>query len=374
MKVLVPFGTRPEIIKLAPVVRALVEAGLSVRTVATGQHYDEMLTDAFYEGLRLRPDTRWSLSGSEGERLGAMLGLAYAEIEATRPDLVLCLGDTYTVPSFCLAARRHRVPIAHLEAGLRSFNPTSMEEVNRKVAAATAALHLAPTDLAARFLAAEGITGGRVRVVGNPVIDVLRAMGVAPVPPEQRHRVVVTAHRATNVDDPVRLEALIHLVVSLADEVGPVVFPVHPRTAARLGSRGWTHKLDRPGVTLCAPLAYDEMLDLLGTARVVVTDSGGLQEEASWLRIPVVVLRRSTPRWEGVEAGTSVLTGMDPSRALAVTKRLASPAEQARVAAVRCPYGDGHTSERVAALLSDPATEALLRIDEPDFVGRPLPW
>ena len=374
MKVLVPFGTRPEIIKLAPVVRALVEAGLSVRTVATGQHYDEMLTDAFFEGLRLRPDTRWSLSGSEGERLGAMIGLAYAEIEATRPDLVLCLGDTYTVPSFCLAARRHRVPIAHLEAGLRSFNPTSMEEVNRKVAAATAALHLAPTELAARFLAAEGITGRRVRVVGNPVIDVLRAMGVAPVPPEQRHRVVVTAHRATNVDDPVRLEALIHLVVSLADEVGPVTFPVHPRTAARLGSRGWTHKLDRPGVTLSAPLAYDEMLDLLGTARVVVTDSGGLQEEASWLRIPVVVLRRSTPRWEGVEAGTSVLTGMDPSRALAVSKRLASPAEQARVAAVRCPYGDGHTSERVAALLSDPATEALLRIDEPDFVGRPLPW
>ena len=250
MKVLVPFGTRPEIIKLAPVVRALVEAGLSVRTVATGQHYDEMLTDAFYEGLRLRPDTRWSLSGSEGERLGAMLGLAYAEIEATRPDLVLCLGDTYTVPSFCLAARRHRVPIAHLEAGLRSFNPTSMEEVNRKVAAATAALHLAPTDLAARFLAAEGITGGRVRVVGNPVIDVLRAMGVAPVPPEQRHRVVVTAHRATNVDDPVRLEALIHLVVSLADEVGPVDLPGPPphRGAPRgpaAGRTSWTDRASR---------------------------------------------------------------------------------------------------------------------------------
>ena len=374
MNVLVPFGTRPEVVKLAPVVRALLESGLSVRTVATGQHYDESLTGAFYDGLRLQPDTRWSLSGSEGERFGEMVARAFSELGATRPDVVLCLGDTYTVPAFCIAARRHRVPVAHLEAGLRSFNPTSMEEVNRKVAAATVSLHLAPTELAARFLAEEGIIGPGVQVVGNPVIDVLREMGVAPVPLAQRDRVVVTAHRATNVDDPVRLEALVQLVASLADEVGPVTFPVHPRTADRLAAAGLRHRLERPGVTCCPPLPYKEMLDELRTARVVVTDSGGLQEEASWLRIPVVVLRRSTPRWEGVETGTSVLTGMDASLALAAARRFASSSEQARVAAVPCPYGDGHTSQRVATLLSDPATEALLRIEEPDFVGRPFPW
>ena len=143
-----------------------------------------------------------ALEGDEAERVGRMLTLAYRELADRRPDMVLVLGDTYTVPLFCLAARRHRVPVVHLEAGLRSLNPTSMEEVNRRVGAATASLHLAPTDLAARFLLEEGVEPERIRVVGNPVVDVLLDLGVRRRPPDQRHGVVITAHRATNVDDP----------------------------------------------------------------------------------------------------------------------------------------------------------------------------
>src|SRR5207249_7992311 len=130
--------------------------------------------DTFFEDLGLVPADRWSLPADEAARVGAILTRAWGELAANRPDLVLVLGDTYTVPLFCMAARRHRVPVAHVEAGLRSFNETSMEEVDRKIAAATCALHFAPTDMAARFLTAEGVPAARVRVVGNPVIDVLR--------------------------------------------------------------------------------------------------------------------------------------------------------------------------------------------------------
>jgi UDP-N-acetylglucosamine 2-epimerase (non-hydrolysing) len=373
MRVLVPFGTRPEIVKLAPVVRALRAARFDVTVAATGQHYDAELTDVFYDELGVRPDRTGRLGGTPAERLGGMLADAMELVAECRPDLVLLLGDTHTVPCFCLAARGARVPVAHLEAGLRSFNETSIEEVNRRVAGATASLHLAPTELAARFLHAEGIPAERVRVVGNPVLDVLRELGVAPRPPKERSGVVLTAHRATNVDDPLRLRQLVQLLLAAACKAGPVTFPVHPRTRSRLVEAGLLDLLDVDGIELCPPLAYRDMVERLAAARVVVTDSGGLQEEAAWLGVPVVVLRTSTPRWESVAAGASVLTGMDAERALAATLELATPRAQARVAAIPCPYGDGHTADRVVALLEDPATGPLLRLEEPDYVGKAPP-
>ncbi len=373
MKVLVPMGTRPEIVKLTPVVTALRADGFDVRAVATGQHYDAKLTDAFFADLGVWPDERWDLPESEAARLGTLLTLAYQEVSRWLPDLVLVLGDTYTVPAFCLAARRHQIPVAHLEAGLRSFNATSMEEVNRRVAAAVCSFHFAPTEQAARFLQAEGVDPERIRVVGNPVIDSMRARGVNARPLADRAGVVVTAHRATNVDDPERLAAIVDLVVQLADVAGPVTFPVHPRTRVQLHATGGWQLLNRPGIHLRDPVPYDEMLDLVSGCRVVVTDSGGLQEEASWLGVPVVVLRRSTPRWEGVAAGTAVLTGVDVDRAVAAVQRFATFTEQARVAAAVCPYGDGATAGRVVALLRDPVVRPLLHIAEPDFVDREPP-
>ena len=373
MNLLVPFGTRPEIIKLAPVVAALRRQGLTVRTLATGQHYDRSMAGQFFADLDLQPDEVWELPDGEADRVGAILSLAFTEIAARPPDAVVCLGDTYTVPMFCLAARRRSVPVVHLEAGLRSFNPTSMEEVNRKVAAATAALHLAPTELAAGFLRREGVPDERIRVVGNPVVDVLRTSGIRPRPPQDRAGVVVTAHRASNVDVPARRQALVRLLLGLAERVGPVRFPIHPRTRALLERDGALSGMAAAGIELLDPLPYESMLELLASSRVAVTDSGGLQEEASWLGIPVVVLRRSTPRWEGVRAGTAVLTGMDSDLALDAAVRLCDAAVQERVASLPCPYGDGHTGERVAELLADPRIADLLRVCEPDFVGAEAP-
>jgi UDP-N-acetylglucosamine 2-epimerase (non-hydrolysing) len=371
--VLVPLGTRPEIIKLAPVVREFTATGVGVRLLATGQHGDAAMSAAFFDELNMHPDETWVLPADPQARVAAILEGAERELATNRPDLVLVLGDTNTVPLFCLAARRNRVPVAHLEAGLRSFNATSMEEVNRKVAAACASLHLAPTDLAAQFLAEEGIDPAHVSVVGNPVIDVLRQLGVRRVGLGERSGAVLTAHRATNVDDPTRLRALVELVHRIADEAGTVTFPVHPRTRRRLEEGGLLGALAGAGVLLSEPVGYRAMSELVASSRLVVTDSGGLQEEASFFGVPVVVLRRSTPRWEGVRAGTSRLVGMDVALAMAAVRDLISPAAQQLADSTPCPYGDGHTAERVAKLLGERATWDLLRLDEPDFVGREPP-
>ena len=156
---LVPFGTRPEIVKIAPVVEALRDAGVKVHTLATGQHDDPGLADAFFSDLALEPDRRWTLPSEEGARVGAIMAHAYETLSCGEYGGVLLLGDTHTVPLFALAARRFAVPVVHLEAGLRSFNAQSVEEGNRRVAGALASLHLAPTELAARMLDAEGVSG-----------------------------------------------------------------------------------------------------------------------------------------------------------------------------------------------------------------------
>jgi UDP-N-acetylglucosamine 2-epimerase (non-hydrolysing) len=376
--VLVPFGTRPEVVKLAPVVAALQAAGHRVSVVDTGQHTDPALSAQLQATLGLSPGHRFRLPTDPAERAGALHADAARALSRLRPDLVLALGDTATVPAYALAARAAAVPFAHLEAGLRSLNPRSVEEVNRRVAAAVAQLHFAPTKRAAAFLAAEGVDAERVFVVGNPVIDTLIARGVRRVPPAERSGVLVTAHRPTNVDDPVRLARLVGVVRALAEEVGPVTFPVHPRTGARLAAAGLTGALDHPGITCTGPVGYDVLLAALGSARLAVTDSGGIQEEAAYLGVPVVVLRGSTPRWEGVEAATTTLAGLTDDRAAAAVLLAAaghtSPDGQERAAMVPCPYGDGTTGPQVAAVLADARTDALLALEEPDFTGGRLPW
>ena len=258
--------------------------------------------------------------------------------------------------------------MVHVEAGLRSFNPLSLEESHRRVAAALASLHLAPTELAGRFLEADGVDPRRVIVVGNPVTDTLARFGPPRCPLRGRSGILFTAHRATNVDSDERLDAVAQTVLQLAATVGPVTFPVHPRTEARLCATGWRSVLESTDdVTLTGPLRYRSMLAAIAAANVVVTDSGGLQEEASWFGVPVVVLRQSTPRWEGVLPGTTVLTGLDPERAVDAARAFAAPSEQERVDAVACPYGDGHVGERIASCFDDPATRELLQLSEPDL-------
>jgi len=366
VRITVPIGTRPEVIKLALVVRSLRKAGHEVRCIATGQHTDPRMAGHLFDAMGCPPDATWELSGTEGQRVGTLLGLAFEELEQHRPDAVLVLGDTYTAPLTAMAARRHGVGVVHLEAGLRSFNERSMEELNRRVMADLATVHLAPTEMAASFLSAEGVAPERIRVVGNPVIDALAASGVARSPVEDRRGVLITAHRATNVDDPVRLAELVTLVRQLGSELEPVVFPVHPRTQVRLEDAGLLSVIaSAPGVELMEPLPYEDLLERLATSRLVATDSGGLQEEASYFGVPVVVLRATTPRWESVENGAVRLTGLDAERAMAAARVFSTAEEAQRVDRLPCPYGSGDTADRVVNALNQPELLEILSPAEP---------
>jgi UDP-N-acetylglucosamine 2-epimerase (non-hydrolysing) len=258
--------------------------------------------------------------------------------------------------------------VIHLEAGLRSQNGLSVEEVNRKMMVGLATVHLAPTTMAAAFLAGEGVSPSTVRIVGNPVVDAVAAMGIPVRPLSERRGVLLTAHRATNVDTPARLAELVGLVKGLAAQHGPVLFPMHPRTRDRLTTAGWLDDLcATEGLDIVEPLPYSSLLTALSTASIAVTDSGGLQEEAAYFGVPAVVMRHSTPRWEGVAAGTAVLTGMSADRVLAAVARLTIPSELARIAAVPCPYGDGTTGAQVVAALDDPALRHSLAPAEPSY-------
>lgn len=336
LRITVAAGTRPEIVKLAGTIAALRAAGHDVRCVATGQHTDALLAGDIFTELGCPPDVAWTLPSTEGERVGSLLAQAFAEFADHRPDAVLVLGDTYSAPLVAIAARRFGIGVVHLEAGLRSFNERSVEEVNRRMMVALATVHLAPTELAAKFLADEGVEPARVRVVGNPVIDALAASGVERVDAGGRAGVLLTAHRATNVDDPVRLGELVTLVELLGRRHGPVTFPMHPRTRSKLAQAGRLDEVaELSGVRIVDPLPYRELLATLARSCVVVTNSGGLQEEASWLGF-------------------------------------IEPAETARVAALPCPYGDGHTASRVVECLADPKLLALLSPREP-VVGDRMP-
>jgi UDP-N-acetylglucosamine 2-epimerase (non-hydrolysing) len=368
LRLTVPVGTRPEVIKLAPVVHALRAAGHEVRCIATGQHYDARMYGDVFAGLGLVPDDIWTLRGNEGERLGQLLTASFSELAAHPTDAVLVLGDTYTAPLVAIAARRFGVGVIHLEAGLRSQNGLSVEEVNRKMMVGLATVHLAPTAMAASFLAGEGVPASIVRVVGNPVVDAVVAMGIPVRPLSERRGVLLTAHRATNVDSPERLAELVSIVRGLAAQHGPVLLPLHPRTRDRLVTAGWLAELEATdGLDICEPLPYASLLTALSTSSIAVTDSGGLQEEAAYFGVPAVVMRHSTPRWEGVAAGTAVLTGMDSARVLEAVDRLTTPSELARIAAVPCPYGDGTTGAQVVSALEDSRLRSLLIPAEPAY-------
>jgi UDP-N-acetylglucosamine 2-epimerase (non-hydrolysing) len=277
------------------------------------------------------------------------------------------------VPLYGLAARSHGVPFVHVEAGLRSFNQRSIEETNRKMGAVAAVLHFAPTELAATFLQREGVERRRIHVVGNPVLDTVRVRGIDRRPPQGRHGTLVTAHRASNVDNIERLAEFVTLLEELAGLAPPVLFPAHPRTVTRLRSAHLIGRLRWAGVQITEPLAYGEMLRRIATASLVVTDSGGLQEEAAWFGVPTVVLRTSTPRWEGVTAGLATLVGMSSERALEAARHALDPQVQQRVFTTPCPYGDGYASERIVSLLTDRHTAPLLQLDEPAYVDKEVP-
>jgi len=349
MKVMTVVGARPQFIKAAPVSRVLRRQHEEF-LLHTGQHYDDEMSDLFFRQLQIpAPDHNLEVgSGRHGAQTGAMLaGIESVAIDQ-RPDWLIVYGDTNSTLAAALVGAKLHIPVAHVEAGLRSFDRRMPEEVNRVVADHVATLLLCPTETAVRNLEREGITSG-VSMVGDVMFDAFqqnvqvaqKSSGIlADLGLEPNGYHLLTVHRAENVDQPDPLEAILR---GVADSGHRVVFPVHPRTRAVLKSTA----LKVPGnVTLIDPIGYLEILVLEENAEAIVTDSGGVQKEAYFAGRPCITLRETTEWTETVDAGWNVLVGTD-SAAIARAMRGFRP-EGPRPEL----FGDGHAAERVVEALS----------------------
>lgn len=360
MKVLSVVGARPQLVKLAPVASALTAAGHRHVIVHTGQHYDADLSDVFFSGLGIpAPDVHLGVgSGSHGVQTGRVLAALDPVLEAARPDWVLVYGDTNSTLAGAVAAVKQQLPVAHLEAGLRSFNRAMPEEHNRVLTDHAADLLLAPTEEALRHLAAEGLTA-RAVLVGDVMVDVCLTVrdavlreGRPPALPggvdPARPYLVATVHRAENTDDPKRLAAIADALARLPL---PVVLPAHPRLLARAEEHGVD--LARGAVRVARPLPYAELVAAVLGAAGVVTDSGGLQKEAYLLGRPCTTLRSETEWPETLAGGWNALVPDPQSLTDAAWAGIATrPAPEAPRAA---PYGDGRAAGRVARVLAERA-------------------
>jgi UDP-N-acetylglucosamine 2-epimerase (non-hydrolysing)/UDP-GlcNAc3NAcA epimerase len=352
LRVVTVIGNRPQFVKAAAVSRAL-RAEHDELLVHTGQHHDDELSTVFVEELGVpRPERELGIhGGTNTEQTARMLAALGPLLAAERPDAVLVYGDTNSTLAGGLAAAQARIPVAHVEAGMRSFDRAMPEELNRVLTDHLSDLLLCPSQTAVENLEREH-AAGRIELVGDVMVDVallFQPRALADTAPlvragvEPGGYVLVTAHRAGNVDDPARLRLLVDLLLALPV---PAVLPLHPRTRARLEAAGSLAELEAaPGVRLQPPLGYLEFTALLGRARAVLTDSGGVQKEAYLAGVPCVTMRDTTEWVETVAAGWNVLVDLDATAAVAAIER--------RPPADRPPlYGDGRAGARVVAALA----------------------
>ena len=351
MKVLTVVGNRPQFIKAAAVSAPLRRTDEEV-LIHTGQHFDEELSGVFFDELGLpSPDRELGIArGSNSSQTSRMLAALEPVITEVSPDVVLIYGDTNSTLAGALAGAQARLPVAHVEAGMRSFDRAMPEELNRVLADHASALLLCSSEVAVSNLEREGVRGA-VELVGDVMVDV--AMKVQPTARgrqdvvssyglEPREYVLATAHRSGNVDRPERLAQLVELLLAVPYQV---LLPLHPRTHARLRAAGLLERLQRSGrLVVTPPLGYLALTALLLNARAVLTDSGGLQKEAYLAGIPCITLRATTEWVETVEHGWNVLVDLDVDAVLQALER-EPPAERPPL------YGDGRAAERVVAAL-----------------------
>ena len=358
MKLLTVVGARPQFIKAAPLSRAIErhnrqnpECPLREILLHTGQHYDAAMSQVFFDELELcQPDYNLGIgSGPHGRQTGRMLEAIETVLLTEKPDLVLVYGDTNSTLAGALAAAKLHIPVAHVEAGLRSFNRRMPEEINRVLADHLATWLLCPTRTAVENLAREGITRG-VHQVGDVMYDSLRYNAqlarkrsriLARLKLTPQDYALATVHRAENTDDPERLGSITHALEALAGEGLPVVLPLHPRTRAALGAAG----LSPEQLQLIAPVSYLDMLLLEQNARLILTDSGGVQKEAFFFRVPCITLRQETEWLETVQTGWNVLAGPETERIIRAAGA-AGPGSGGE-----SPYGDGRAAERIVEII-----------------------
>jgi UDP-N-acetylglucosamine 2-epimerase (non-hydrolysing) len=352
-KICILLGTRPEIIKMSPVLRLLVEKGVDHFVLHTGQHYSHNMDGVFFEQLQLE-QPKYNLhvgSGTHGEETGKMLVGIEKILMEEKPDVVLVEGDTNTTLAGALAASKLHIKVGHVEAGLRSFDMTMPEEINRIIADHASDYLFTPTEVSRKNLLREGLDQAKIHVTGNTIVDAVQQNLKLAIKTELPKELVldryflVTLHRQENVDNLKKLERLMGALSLLHETFGlPVLYPVHPRTRKRLTEFGiYVGK----GVMLVEPVDYFTFLRLEKDATLVLTDSGGMQEEACILKVPCVTLRENTERPETVDVGANVIAGTDPEKIVQLARMMV---ERKRDWAN--PYGDGKSAERILDILA----------------------
>ena len=352
MKVVSVVGNRPQFIKAAPLARALAPLCDHV-LVHTGQHYDEELSAVFFDELGLQPpDHRIETgSGSHAQQTGSMLVGLEPVLASEQPDVVLVYGDTNSTLAGALVAVKSGYRIGHVESGLRSFDRAMPEEVNRVVTDVISDLRFCPSQVAVNNLMAEGITDG-VHLVGDVMVDVAAQFGplarrrstiLERLSIEPQAYALITVHRQSNTEA-AALGALVEVLESIE---GPLVFPLHPRTESALSRRGLLERVERAAL-VTPPLGYLDFTALLASARVCLTDSGGVQKEAYLQSVPCLTLRDSSEWVETIELGWNRLVAMDSAAVAKALAEIQTPAEHPPL------YGDGHAADRIAELVAAP--------------------
>ncbi|WOX58352.1 non-hydrolyzing UDP-N-acetylglucosamine 2-epimerase [Methanoculleus receptaculi] len=354
MSVAIILGTRPEIIKMSPIIREYERRGDDYFILHTGQHYSYSMDRIFFEQLRL-PDARYNLnvgSGLQGEQTGKMLGQIERVLIDEKPHAVLVQGDTNTVLAGALAAVKLHIPVGHVEAGLRSNDRRMPEEINRITADHVSDYLFAPTGESQRNLRNEGISKEKIFVCGNTVVDALfqnLSISEEAIDPLKELGVrsggyfLVTAHRQENVDDPGKLSDILEGLERVATEYAmPVIYPMHPRTKKMMEQ----FRLQAGPVRCIEPLDYLSFLQMEKHAGLILTDSGGVQEEACILRVPCATLRENTERPETVAAGANILVGTDPGTIMEGVRIMM---ERERV--WQNPYGDGTAGRKIVEIV-----------------------
>ena len=385
MKISVVLGTRPEIIKMASVIDEINKRGHELLLIHTGQHYDKEMSENFFKDLEL-PIPQYNIqvgSGAHGEQTGRMMqGIEEVLIEE-KPDIVLVQGDTNAVLAGALVASKLHIPVGHVEAGLRSFDETMPEEINRLVADVTTKLYFVPTKESALNLISEGISHKQIIITGNTVVDAcFRNLKIAEKREKDQYDeglrnldlenmkniVTLTMHRAENVDVKERLMNIINALLKL-EEVD-IIFPIHPRTRNTLKNFNLLEKLENTEhIHIIKPVGYLDFLLLLSKSKFILTDSGGLQEEAITLNVPALTLRYNTERPETVTAGGNILVGSNTEKIIENAKRILEDEKFCNdMKNAINPYGEGNA----AAMMLDSIEKAYdnneLNIKAPDTV------
>ncbi len=383
MKIATILGTRPEIIKMAPIIDEISKRSISQIVLHTGQHYDKEMSDNFFRDLEIpTPDYNINVgSGTHGKQTGLMMKGIEEVLLQEKPDIVLVQGDTNAVLAGALVAAKLHIAVGHVEAGLRSFDLTMPEEINRRAADVCSQMYFIPTEESAINLLAEGYSRKNLIITGNTVVDAcfrhleiakkkgFEEKALADLDIENMDNIItLTMHRAENVDDKKRVTSIVEALKEL-DGMN-IIFPIHPRTKNTLKNFGLFDELnDMEHIHIIKPIGYLDFLQLTSLSSLILTDSGGLQEEAITLDVPALTLRYNTERPETVTAGGNILVGADKKAILENVDKIISNKEFCeKMKNAKNPYGDGDAAIKTVDAIEKYYDNGLLNITAPEDI------